>query len=93
MVKLPCTYLFSDEVVDKINWRRFKEQIVRYDIVEEAGIAISETTGGNQQRYGHRNSQVHRESVAEALDKNLASEFTWRQKIKCPVIMQIKVLV
>ena len=30
----------------------------------------------DQQRDGHRNSQVHRKCIAEALDENLAREFS-----------------
>lgn len=45
--------------------------------MEEAWIVVAETACGDQQRYRHWYRKIHWESVAEALNQNLAREFTY----------------
>jgi hypothetical protein len=42
------TDLFGDEVVEKINWWRFEEEIVWNYVMEEARISVSQTAGSDQ---------------------------------------------
>lgn len=74
------TYFSSDEVIQKVDGRRVKEQIIRYGVVEKAGISISQTAGGNEQGNRHRDGQVDGEGVAEALDHDFARKFACEEQ-------------
>jgi hypothetical protein len=69
------THLSSDEVIQKVDRGRVKEQVVRYGVVEKAGISVSQTAGGDEQRNRHWDGQVYREGVTEALDHDFARKF------------------
>jgi hypothetical protein len=43
--------------------------------VEKAGISVSQTAGGDEQRNRHWDGQVYREGVTEALDHDFARKF------------------
>lgn len=79
-MKVTITHLFGDEVVEEINRWRFEEQVVRYHVMEEARVTVSQTAGSDQQGDGNRNCEIHRERVAKSLDEYLTGEFTCKEK-------------
>jgi hypothetical protein len=92
---LLMTYLSSDEVIQKVDRGRVEEQVVRYGVVEKAGVSVSQTAGGNEQRNRHWDGQVYGEGVTEALDHDFAREFACevqKRTVKLRPLITVKIV-
>lgn len=74
------THIIVEEVVEDVTILALPEQVLR-DGAEGTGMVEAESTGCDEQRDGHRNGQIDGEGEAEALDADLACEFTCESKV------------